>query len=344
LYERTYFARLAKKTQEGYRGAWKLARALPARPAAHDVERWRAGLSERYSASYANQVLRILQTGVKRGALLAGGDPELVAAVVAIPTLRVDCLEPRCPPPDFRERALLAVRSPAERAWLRLAGEGGLRRGELEGLRPEALDLEAGVVHVTRQRLFDRRKNRRPHAVEIDAELAADLRWAIDHRTAIKPRAGWHRGRSDGFVFPWGRKYLEAFIRRIRKSFGAERDTYLPRGLAWHAWRHAGASALADDGKTEIEIAEWLGDKDTKMAARYVARLRGATRSRLTGYRAPCKRVEQVGTPRVAARGVPSPTFTTAGMVLTVEWVTEDGVSCGTEPQQPKGRRQRRSG
>lgn len=325
LYEATYYPRLAPKTREIYRGARKHAERLPARPTAADVERWRAELADRYSTAYTNQLLAILQTAVKRGTLLAGGDAELVAAVVAIPALRVDCLAPRCPPADFRDRAITVAKNPAERAWLRLAGEAGLRRGELEGLRPEAIDPERLVVNVVRQRLYEKRKNRRPHAVEIDAELAADLRWTIDHRAAITPRTGWHKGRSDGFIFPWGRKYQELFLERVRAVFGDARDKYLPRGLGWHAWRHAGASALAEQGASEIDIAEWLGDADTKMAARYVARLRGATRSRLTGHRLPCKRVEQVGTPRAGTRGVPSPTFTTKGMALAVEWVTGKG-------------------
>lgn len=281
VYQSIAFEHLAPKTRAEYRSAMRRAfRALPARPARADVAHWLADLSRELSPAYTNFCLRVLRSVVRTATVLTA-DAELAAAVLSVRPLREPPLSRRCPPDDFRARALGAAKNPAERAWLRLAGEAGLRRGELMGLRPDAIDWRAGVVHVTRQRSRELRKNRRPHAVVVDRELLRDLAWTIANREQVKPRTGRFRGRSDGFLFPWALRFLEGFLERVRGHFGAERDQYLPKGLGWHAWRHAGATELARRGASILEIQQWLGDADPKMACRYVADVRGATCSKL---------------------------------------------------------------
>lgn len=303
IFERLHLPHVAKKTAAEYRTAFRRAtRDLPAAPTAQDVEHWlRAGMAN-LSVPYRNFCLGALRRIVTVGALERPA-PELVYAFATVKKLRAPPLRMRCPPPDFHARALEAAKNPAERAWLRLAGEAGLRKGELLGLRPDAIDWNAGVVHVVRQRGIEHRKNRQRHSVEVDKALIDDLRWTIRYRERVKSATGWHRGRSDGYVFPWGEKRLDAFLERIRASFGVEAARYLPPGHGWHCWRAWGATEKARSGATELEVCEWLGDADTKMAARYVEFLRGRTRAALvlTKERRPAQRVEVDPRRRAAA-------------------------------------------
>lgn len=330
-YQEIHFRHLAHKTRQEYRTAMErhALRALPPRPSAADVERWlRVELAGRYEARYANATLQVLKT-VVRVASCVMPDAEVSAAVLTCRKLKEPPPRPRCPPEDFHPRALEATRTPAERAWLRLAGEGGLRMGELMGLLPDAIDFRTGVVHVVRQRRVEHRKNRRPHAVEIDAELLADLRWTIANRDLVRPTGGYWRGDARPFVFPWAKRWLESFLERIREHFGADRDRYLPEKRGWHAWRAWGATQRARAGYTELEICEWLGDADTKMAARYVAFVRGATRATskvLPVDRKPCHKVER---PSPTRRGVESAQSMLCATISGLElvWQTENGVS-----------------
>lgn len=254
-----------------------------------------------------------MQSIVARGAELAGGDGKLVAAFRTIRPLPCPPPAPRCPPDDFFARVAPAARNRGERAWLGLISYG-LRKGEMLGLTPDAIDLETGEVRVCRQRGRAQRKNREPYIVEVDADTLDDLRWTIEHRAELRSRFGWHRGRVDGHVFPWAEKYLELFLRRVRRELGADVERYLPRGTGWHAWRHRMARDARDRGESELEIADRLGDRTTDMARRYSRR--GEMRNRLTPERRPCQRVHQVAPARAPGRS--QPTLTTPGVVL--EW------------------------
>lgn len=226
---------------------------------------------------YVNQHFAALRTVTTRAAL-ATKDHELAALFRFVKAWREEVRAPRCPPPDFLRRTLLAAENPAERAWLLLAGCAGLRYGELLGLMPKDYDATYGVLQVVRQRRSPRRKNYRPHSVNVDADtLRSAIAWTIENHASLGPQAPRRRAKLDRYMFPWSLPYCEAFLARVRASFGADRDRYLPEGLGWHAWRHWGASELARAGKSVFDIQAWLGHSEPAMAARYVDMVRGVT-------------------------------------------------------------------
>jgi integrase len=280
LYTQTELAGLAKKTQEEYRCAFRrIVHELPARPTAAEVAAWHRGsIGNGRSVRYANFNLAVLRTVCSRAGEQAG-DHELGAAIRRVRPVREQVLLPRCPPDDLLPRVLPAARNPAERAILELAGLAGLRRGELLGLRPTDWSPDTMTLAVERQRVSPTRKNRRPHVCGLSTapELVSDLNWTVEHVAELKSRTGWHRGRVDGFLFPWSLRYLELLLDRVRASLGADADRYLPDGWAWHSFRHWGATRLAKAGKTMAEVQAWLGDSSPELACRYVAMTRGVT-------------------------------------------------------------------
>jgi hypothetical protein len=108
-------------------------------------------------------------------------------------------------------------------------------------------------------------------------KLAAAISWTIANHESIRSRSGWHRGKSQAFLFPWAEKRVDGFLARVRSCFGPSVDLYMPRGLAWHVGRHWGASVLAARGATLFEIQRWLGDASPDVAEGYVNIVRGET-------------------------------------------------------------------
>ncbi len=259
-----------------------VARALAELPPLLTLEaltRWRdaslRGLHE-MSDSYTNHHLHVLRTVVRR-AEMATQDHELVRLIWRVGLIRVVGRTPRALPRDLLRCALGVAVSPAERAWLLLAGLGGLRYGELLGLRPEDYDTDAGVLRVVRQRRRPNRKNYRPHLVRVDCpELRRCLAWTIECHDALAARDARRRDKSAPHLFPWSTRYAERFLARLRARLGTK---YLPQGIAWHAFRVWGATELARDGAGVFDIQEWLGDANPTVATGYVSFVRGTTSS-----------------------------------------------------------------
>lgn len=280
-YEAFHFHGLAPRTRVEYRCYVK--RALAELPPMLNLEallRWRSAQlvgMHGFDVVYVNQHFAALRTVTNRAAD-ATSDLELAALVRLVRPWREEVPTPRCPPPDFMRRSLLAADNPAEHAWLRLAGWSGLRYGELLGLMPHDYDRAYGVLRVVRQRRSPHRKNYQAHSVRVDsASLRTSLEWMIDHHAELGPQDAHRRAKLEPFLFPWSLPHCEAFLRRVKASFGADRDKYLPEGCGWHSWRHWGATELARDGRSVLQIQEWLGHKDPATAARYVAFVRGET-------------------------------------------------------------------
>lgn len=282
-YQEFHFPGLAPRTRVEYRCYVK--RALVELPPMLTVEallRWRSaqlvGMNG-FDTVYVNQHFAALRTVTARAAL-STGDHELAALFRLVKPWREEVPAPRCPPPDFMRRALRAAETPAERAWLLLAGLAGLRYGELLGLMPRDYDRTHGVLRVVRQRRSPHRKNYRPHSVRVDDTLLRwSIEWTIDHHDELGPQEPHRRAKLDPFMFPWSLPHCEAFLRRVKASFGDDRERYLPEGWGWHSWRHWGASELARAGKSVLEIQAWLGHSEPTMAARYVDMVRGVTSS-----------------------------------------------------------------
>lgn len=272
-----FFAALSPRSRALYRTVI-MKRALPALPpvvTTGDIVRWhRQELVGRYSVNYANQCLVLLRVVIRRAADVTG-DVEALGVVAQVRPVARPVRTPRCPPDDALVLAIGLCRSPAERAFVALAGLAGLRCGEVMGLRPEDYDRDTHVLSVTRQRRSPVRKNRRDHFVNVDsAQLRADLCWTLEHREEIRSRPGWHRGRSESFLFPWAHKRVEGLLQRLHEGLGPR---YLPRGVGWHAFRHWGATSLAKEGASVAEIQAWLGVAESAIAATYIAMVRGNT-------------------------------------------------------------------
>jgi len=285
LFVRYQYPRLAAKTRSEYATAWRrISAELPVTPTVEDVLRWHrvvlpgAGLS----LSYCNWLLSILQSVSRRSAAVSG-DYELAVVVERVRAYRLGAKTPRCPPRDLLERVMPVARNKAESAWLLLACRAGLRRGELLGLRGGDFDPDTRVLQVVRQRHSSHRKNHRPHAVELDDETAKAVEWTILHYADIRPRTGYHRGVSDGFLFPWGLRYVDNFLGRLRAFLGPDSNKYFPPGTGWHGCRHWGASELARSGATLTELQAWLGDADPKVCLSYLDQVRGRTKTQLVG-------------------------------------------------------------
>jgi len=153
---------------------------------------------------------------------------------------------------DERERLLAACRaSKWERLWLlvMLAITTGARRSELTGMRWRDLDLERRVAHVART------KNGEPKVMPLVPAVLAELqRFA----PAAKPEA---------LVFPARLRpdHPMAIEDRWRQALRAARV----QRFRFHDLRHTCASYLAQHGASLLEVADVLGHKTVRMAARY---------------------------------------------------------------------------
>ena len=266
-YKRVHFPALAPRTRIIYAVSMRKALEDLPDPLTHAslLEWHRVTLPARYTVRYANASLHVLRT-VSRRAAPVTGDTRLQALIWGVGALREPPRVPRCPPSDFMRKAMPFCRNSLERLWLGLACLAGLRRGELLGLMPSDYERETMTLRVVRQRRSPTRKNRRPHAVKVDAP---ELRLLLEQALEL-PRGGRYPARS--FLFPWGYNYAMSFLERLRAGLGA---AYLPKGAGWHVCRHWGATELARSGASIWEIMAWLGDASPEVAARYVDMVRG---------------------------------------------------------------------
>jgi integrase len=269
--------RLAPKTREGYALAMRYALSmLPARPNVGDVEDWMVKLRDTRGLSpvTVNAYKRSCEA-VMWAAGIRTHDHALFDAFAAAQKLREAPKERRCPPEDALAIALQVARNNAERAFVRLAAIAGLRLGEILGLRRDDVDAGAGVLTVTRQRNRNQRKNKNPHVVALDGVTLALVLWTAGHQAEVVDGRGEHLR---GWLFPWGKPYVAGFMGRIRAGLGDRADVYFPRGkTAWHGFRHLGATMVARDTGSAVEVQRFLGDASPGMAMCYMAQVRGGT-------------------------------------------------------------------
>lgn len=179
---------------------------------------------------------------------------------------------------DFaQQQAFLAAN--AESRWLiawHIVFGTGLRRGELCGLRWDAVDLEAGLLSVRRNVTQVRstihdgtpksRDSRRD--VPLEPELVAALR--VWKREQAAERLAWGLGRDpEDRVLTWedGRTVQPDYL---SKEFArAQRGLGLP-ALRLHAARHSYGSALGAAGVPQVVISKLLGHSNIQMTNRYV--------------------------------------------------------------------------
>lgn len=171
----------------------------------------------------------------------------------------------RAPPPDTLLRILPAARHPGEAAWLLLCARGAFRKGELRKLLPGDVDRARRWLYVAG------RKNDADHVLDLSADPVTweALEWALDHPDEMRPKMGPKVRATDGRVFPWSPAYLEKLLARCRAQLGDDADAYLPKGDAWHALRHLGATTVAEQTGSLTEVMALLGDSDPRRAAGY---------------------------------------------------------------------------
>lgn len=113
-----------------------------------DVESvYRGLLSAGVAVSGVRRVHEVLSPAWKRAVRLGWARANVVAAAEAPARPERDVSPPEL---DVMGRLVAAVNDPQFAAYVRLAASGGLRRGEMVGLRWGDLDLDAGIVKVER--------------------------------------------------------------------------------------------------------------------------------------------------------------------------------------------------
>jgi integrase len=221
-----------------------------------DVAALRAKLLEKeLSVKAVNNILAILST-----VLHYAVDAEIIEKAPKVSVLKY---EP--PEVEFWEFAdyarLLEAAKEEGPQWLVavcLAGEAGLRVGEVRGLRWSDVDLVAGTITVAQQ-LSNRQvvgppKGRRRRSIPMTATLDRALRSLEVVRTGYVVRD------LDGEPYTWSE--ARNALRRISERAG------LPAS-GWHALRHSYGTHLAMLGVNPWRLQSWLGHTDLATTQRY---------------------------------------------------------------------------
>lgn len=158
---------------------------------------------------------------------------------------------------------LVGAADPEWRAALLLALRGGLRLGELLGLKWEDVDLIAGRLVVRRNichGVIDTPKGGRSREIPLADSLIAALKHHR-HRSLLQPfvfcdEKGRHL-RPGTFKWPLNRALRRAGIARAEGQIG------------WHDLRHSFASHLVMRGQSLKAVQELLGHANIEMTMRY---------------------------------------------------------------------------
>lgn len=178
-------------------------------------------------------------------------------------------------------KIMLAAIRPEWAALVEMGLWTGLRFGEIAGLRRRDVDLSRRLVRVHRSIARTRSEGVIAKGTKSDAGMR-DQRIPSNLVGVLEKHLKAHVGRSkDALLFP-----SSAGTHLANSTFYGK-----PTGTGWYAARKAaghptlhfhdlratGATLLAQNGATEAEIMEWLGDSTPQAAQRYVR----AARSRM---------------------------------------------------------------
>lgn len=168
------------------------------------------------------------------------------------------------------------------RTMLRAAGEAGLRRGEVIGLRWTDVDTAGRRLQVRRAvwqptsrsgpKVVKTTKGRRARAVAITTEFAAELEaWRTEAVLAGAAFEGYvwpARGTTE----PMGRGTPNQALRRVCERVGLVDDQ--GRALVtFHGMRHTAASLMLAAGVPLIVVSRQLGHADPRITAQVYAHL-----------------------------------------------------------------------
>lgn len=195
---------------------------------------------------------------VLRSLLRVALDDELVAKLPKIPHLRAGQPKMRALEPDEADR-LIAAASDAFRCAILLAVRTGLRAGELQALRWEAVDLDARVLEVRSamwRGIEGATKTHRVRRVPLCCAAVEALR--AHPRHGISPFVFWVGDRGDPMRHNTMRWPLWMACDAAR----------LPR-MGWHVLRHTFATTLVARGVPLRVVQELLGHSTIAMTERY---------------------------------------------------------------------------
>jgi integrase len=149
------------------------------------------------------------------------------------------------------------------KAAIALAGYGGLRVGEVRGLRWGDVDFEASAIHVRRSMLRDGKAKAPKTAAGIrTVPMLPALRRLLVAWKLRSPRAG-----GDGYVIctATGQPVQERNLRRALESAKTKAKLAVSDSerLSWHSLRHSWASMLATDLELPAtSLARLIGHAD----------------------------------------------------------------------------------
>lgn len=229
---------------------------------ASGIEHLKASMLEKdYSRKTVNNVLAVLSKILNYAAEL-----EILKSIPKIKMLKTEPSKF-----DFFEfgdwEKLVSASSvePETYAAVLLAGEAGLRLGEIIGLEQSDVDFKTGVLTVLRNDwhgVVAAPKGGKARKIKLTRRTLAALQ-AIRHLR--HKRFLWHMAGGR-----WTFSTMRAVLKRQLKRAGL-------RHAGWHVLRHTFASHLAIRGAAAIQIQKLLGHQSIQMTERYMHLAPGAT-------------------------------------------------------------------
>ncbi|MCB9557340.1 MAG: site-specific integrase [Deltaproteobacteria bacterium] len=220
-----------------------------------DVERFKADLlGQALSPKRINNILAVL-----RRLLTYAVEIEILERAPKVKALKVAPTARDFLTNDEYRR--LIERASEESLWglaLKVAGECGLRLGEILGLFWDDLDLVSGVLTVRRalvRGVMGSPKGGRERKIPLQADLIRELR-------SFKHLKGDHVF-SDEAGSPLTKKMAERAIKRVCRRAGL-------RPIGWHCLRHTYCSHLAMAGVSPRSIQELAGHADIRTTMGYM--------------------------------------------------------------------------
>ncbi len=161
---------------------------------------------------------------------------------------------------------------PRIKAAVLLATLGGLRRGEIRGLRWGDIDWDLHLLHVCHNTV-DQEEDKAPKAgssrtIPLHNSVLEELRNVF----AVAPRQG-----DDDFVFfstskpkspITGRALLDGLYRML-EAIGIDKEQRIKRNINLHAMRHSFITLARNLGMPDISVMALSGHKSPEMLGRY---------------------------------------------------------------------------
>ncbi len=176
----------------------------------------------------------------------------------------------------------VGTRSVRGEVMLRLAGEAGLRKGEIIGLRWSDIDADARRIEVHRS-VWQERRNDGPRKIEKSTKGNRSRRVAISSVLAqrlLDLRSSAPDLASDSLVLPgrsglpMGERAPNHMLERAQRRAGLLRDDDTPI-VSFHGLRHTAASIMLSEGVPLTIVSRQLGHANPNITATIYAHLLG---------------------------------------------------------------------